>query len=299
MLVIPKKLSGEIIIPNSLTEITENAFEGNTQITSLSIGSSVRTIGERAFYGCVGLTQITGGNALLEIGNYAFSGCSNLTSGKLTALKSVGNYAFSGCRKLVEFNFSEIQIIKSNAFYNCGLLEVNLPNSVTSIGSDAFAMCFKITSITLPFIGKFLGEESTNYPFGVIFGTSTFSGAIKTTQYYIKNGQTYASSETYYIPSSLKSITINGGNVNYGTMSNLVDVEIILNNVQNIENNGFLNAKITNLTLSNSLLNINGDNITGAFKDATINNVYYKGTIDEWLNVNTANKLSCLQYIAN
>ena len=299
MVHVPRKLEGEVVVPNTITEIGDEAFCGISSITSLNIGTGVRKIGADAFNSCTGITQITGGNSLLEIGSYAFIGCSNLTSVKLSAVKSIGNYAFSGCRKLAEFNFNGIETINSNAFYNCGFKEVNIPSSATYIGSDAFALCTKITSVTLPFIGTSNSESSTKFPFGIIFGTTQYASAIETTQYYIKNGQSYSSRGTYYIPSTLKSITINGGNVNYGVLSNLVDVEVELNNVEKIEKNGFLNSKITKLTLDNSLVEINGDQINGAFSSATIGDVYFNGTVEDWLNVSMSNLTCCLQHIAN
>ncbi len=296
---IPNKLAGDIVIPNSITSIESDAFYGKSLITSLNIGSGVKVIGADAFNGCSGITQITGGNSSLEIGNYAFSGCSKLVSCQFSCVKQIGNYAFSGCTKLETFSFNGAEKINSNAFYNCGLTQINIPNSVTYIGSSAFARCGKLTSVVLPFVGTSASESSTKYPFGEIFGETSYTNSIKTTQYYIPNGQSYSSSRTYYIPAGLKQITINGGNVNYGGLCNLVDVEVTLNNVDSIEKNAFLKSSITKLTLPNTLRHINGDDIATAFQNASINDVYFNGTINDWLSISMARMGCNPTHIAN
>jgi hypothetical protein len=47
-----------IVIPNSVTNIGERAFEDCDGLTSIEIPNSVTSIGKEAFYGCSGLTSI-------------------------------------------------------------------------------------------------------------------------------------------------------------------------------------------------------------------------------------------------
>lgn len=47
------------VIPNSVTDIVQNAFYGCTGLTSVTIPNSVKSIGFSAFYNCSGLTSIT------------------------------------------------------------------------------------------------------------------------------------------------------------------------------------------------------------------------------------------------
>ena len=52
-------LSGSLVIPNSVTYVSESAFYGCSGFNgSLVIGNSVVSIGARAFYGCCGFTEI-------------------------------------------------------------------------------------------------------------------------------------------------------------------------------------------------------------------------------------------------
>ena len=61
------KLSGEIVIPSqveflgknySIISIGESAFEGNTNLTSVTIPIGVKAIGQSAFEGCTGLADV-------------------------------------------------------------------------------------------------------------------------------------------------------------------------------------------------------------------------------------------------
>ena len=83
--------SGDIVITSTvgymgntytITSIGNQAFNNNTQITSVVIEENVTSIGIQAFSGCNGLTAITLPNGLTSIGNYAFqysSGFSSIT----------------------------------------------------------------------------------------------------------------------------------------------------------------------------------------------------------------------------
>ena len=197
-------------IPSSIMSVTitgknipRNAFFNCRGLTSVSIPDSVTTIGSEAFSGCSGLTSITIPDSVTSIGNYAFSRCSGLTS-------------------------------------------ITIPDIVTSIGSSAFSGCSSLESITIPFVGAKAGVTSSDtyqYPFGYIFGTSSYTGGLATAQYYYGGSTSSTISGTYYIPSSLKSVTVTGGNILYGA---------------------FYNCKgLTNITIPNSATSIGGSAFRG------------------------------------
>ena len=53
-----KEACGDVVVPDSVTRIAENAFKGCTKINSLTIPNSVQSIGLNAFDGCTSLTTL-------------------------------------------------------------------------------------------------------------------------------------------------------------------------------------------------------------------------------------------------
>lgn len=122
-----------VTIPTSVKTIGWYAFSGCTGLTSISIPDSVTTLDWFAFSGCTGLTSATIGNGVTCIDAAAFSGCTNLTAvtvGK--SVNSIGWSAFKGCSKLSSINISNtVATIDRYAFYGCSNL-----SSVTYCGTQ-------------------------------------------------------------------------------------------------------------------------------------------------------------------
>ena len=95
-----------VTLPSNLTTIGECAFRSCTGLTSLSLPSSLTSIGHQAFYECTGLTSVTLPSSLTSFGIAAFSYCTKLTSVTLpSGLRFIGEYAFSGCTGLIRALF--------------------------------------------------------------------------------------------------------------------------------------------------------------------------------------------------
>ncbi|MBR3021155.1 MAG: leucine-rich repeat domain-containing protein [Bacteroidaceae bacterium] len=159
----PNGYSGSIVIPPSITVngsgttysvvgIEDGAF-GGSDVTSVTIPSSVTSIGQSAFFYCSNLTSVTIPNSVTSIGGSVFQGCGSLTSVTIpNSVASIGDNAFAGCSRLTSITIpNSVTSIGGYAFNNCySLTSVTIPNSVTNIGGSAFSGCSSLTSVTIP-----------------------------------------------------------------------------------------------------------------------------------------------------
>lgn len=144
-----------IAIPDSVTTIRDGAFRECKDLKTVSFGenSGLITIGESAFYSCWGLKSIVIPADVTSIGRMAFWGCENLTS--INVLGGNSNYcSVDG----VLFNKEKTTLIAYPA--NKSGDSYVIPDSVISIGEDAFSLCLNLESITIPNGVRTIGENA-------------------------------------------------------------------------------------------------------------------------------------------
>ena len=155
-----------ITIPNSVTSIGNYSFSGCTNLINITIPDSVTSIGDSAFSDCSGLTNIAISDSVTSIGYSAFSDCSGLANIAISdSVTSIGVSAFSGCISLKSIavsdnnkNYSSVDGVLFNKekskliTYPIGKTNdtYEIPNSVTVISNDVFALCSSLTDVIIP-----------------------------------------------------------------------------------------------------------------------------------------------------
>ena len=184
-----------------------------------------------------------------------------------------GNVAYEARWKM---DSSMKNFIFTSTQTNCSVTGVKNPNAtrltvpdyVTSIAQGALKDCSSLQSLTIPFVGESrkTAKNTYQYPFGYIFGTSSFSGTSAVKQSYYGNSTSSTTYTTYYIPNSLKSVTITGGEILYGAFSycdRLTEVTIG-NGVTSIESDAFSGcSRLTSIRISDSMTSIGYDAFSG------------------------------------
>ena len=182
-----KDHQGAVVIPDSVTEIGDEAFWGCENLTSIEIPKGVEVIRENTFAACTSLTSVEIPDSVTQIRYRAFSGCTSLTSLKIPeSVKVIEPYAFAACTSLKEIivekgnpNYcsrdgvlytkdmsilvavpggrksfvipDSVIMIGNCALFGCeNLISIEIPNSVTEIGRCAFDRCENLTSIKIP-----------------------------------------------------------------------------------------------------------------------------------------------------
>ena len=198
----PKSLSGEYVIPDTVTSIEKAAFENCNKLTKITIGSGVETVNpyafnqcnllatvvfkdsdtankkicERAFYYCGSLTEVDFGNAVTSIGDYAFTICSKIKSLEFPdSLTSIGQFAFSPYTDRTGGTYKEsnlesvkfgtgLKTIGNYAFYDDRKISKLefTGDNLTSIGSYAFYDNLALEELNLSGDNVSIGDNAFN-----------------------------------------------------------------------------------------------------------------------------------------
>lgn len=187
--------SNDIVIPNSVTTIGYHAFYNCDQITTITIGEGVTTMASWAIDYCDSLTTIHYNAINCNVGNTTIgsgwlSHCpmaTTLTIGEHVqsifkgAFSKRDGQSFTGNLTLP----NSLQTIGEEAFLDCTGLTGSLviPNSVTSIGKKAFSGCTGFTGNLTISNNVTVIDEQTFYGCNGFTGTLTIGSSVETIGY--------------------------------------------------------------------------------------------------------------------
>ena len=247
-------------LPQNMDVVSSNMFYECKKLETVVFGMNVTEIGAWAFYNCSQLKVDLPGN-IVKIGVGTFENCKSLT--EITIPKSLTECdwrIFSGCSNLKTIKFEKgITTIPANLFYGAdtiwfdGLEEIDIPETVTTIGNSAFFNCRNLTTVTgmknVTKIGDDAFYNCSNLKEITIpdtvesMGTSIFYGCTSLKSVVLPNKRVNITDSTFYNCSSLESITLPDtveyirNNAFYGCSS--LKKIVWSKSIKEIENNAF------------------------------------------------------------
>ena len=209
-----------VIIGDSVVHVAKKAFDSCNKLKNVTIGKNVATLESDAFNDCKSIENIyfNAINAVntyeIDDGNYIFYnhlGCNTTITFKIGAnvksipenlffghdvgsisfdsgsvCESIGNFAFNNQKNITSINLPDsITTIGANAFYGCSGLTVATMNGVTTIERFAFGECTALQNVSatnILYIGDFAFSKNTslvNINLGnqlTLVGSSAFEG---------------------------------------------------------------------------------------------------------------------------
>ena len=252
-----------VVLPDSCKSIPSGMFENMTNLTTVTIPSSVVSVGSRAFANS-GVSSISIASAS-KIGISAFEGCTRLQNVQLSpALASIPDGAFMNCTSLSAVDIpSGVTSIGDYAFYRCSSLQtVSGGDSVVSIGDYAFADCIAL--------------EAKRFASEVNYGVHVFQGC--TWEEYVPF-PSVGTLQTEYPGSypNIRSVVFSSGQSNIvdGACSGCLALEYvdIPSSVVSIGANAFSGcASVTSVVMSAGLSNVGSNAFRGcsAIVSATV-----------------------------
>ena len=295
-----KTKSGYYDMPDTVTEIAENAFAGCSELTGVKVSENVTSIVYMAFADCGSLSEITLPSKLVSIDGSAFAGCSQLGEVSLpSSLKTIGAYAFarSGLESISLPD--SVEELGCWAFSCCeSLASVKLSNKLTYLSKYTFEYCVSLANITIPQSVKGIGEFCFYYsgltkvsiPDSVVYlENCAFYSCEKLEELSLGKGLTEISAYAFcncgikklYLPQNINRIS----ECAFGDCESLTDVEFTNSDIE-IGDYAFSGCPIKELNLPDGIKNSGG---TASFAGTDISKLSLPNSVTRIAYENFAN----------
>ena len=233
-----------ISLNEGIKTIGDSAFAG-TALIELVIPNSVTKLGNYICSGCTSLKTFLANNEegkLIEIGWSFFNGCTSIETialplyghlgtlfddemydGAVEVVTDSGTYYIPSTLKTFKDTGG---ILSAKAFEYTPLTTIEITNQVLLINESALAGANSLVNLTIPYVGT--NPEPTELDsstlFGEIFGTHGYGNAYTNG---VSQSPKVGNQKTYYLPNTLKNITVTGGNINYHAFQSVDKVDTI------------------------------------------------------------------------
>ena len=161
----------------------------------------------------------------------------------------------------------KVTAIDDGAFANQLLIEkVVVPSSIETIGGGFLSGCNNLKELTVPFAGNKVGAKNEKKNLAYVFGTTSSIGSYSCVAYH--NSGDNDNTTAFFVPSSLKKITVTGDVISEYAFSGLDVEEIVISSAEitEIPEGAFYGVRgIREITLPTSITKIGNY----AFKNST------------------------------
>lgn len=253
--------NGNVIISKGITEVGWCSFNGANKITGVEIPDSVTLISDYAFQYCKSLTKVKIPGSVKKIGvgynGYGncqtFNGCSNIETVVLEeGLEEIGGRVFDACSKVKEWKLPKsLKKIGSGAFSSISVEEFNIPENVESI-YVSFLSSSNLVKVNV---------DSNNKYFTSVDGILFDKNITRLIKYPEKRD-----GSSYEVPNTVKTIDANA----FISCKNLQTI-VIADSVEKIGDSAFYGSELKTINLGGGITNINNKPFYGTWKLTNIN----------------------------
>ena len=124
---IPKNIK-KIVIPNSVTNLGPEVFNGCYKLSTVTIPNNITIIRDGEFCYCSKLESVTISNSVTSIGQFAFYDCNRLTSITIpNSITNIGRRTFEDCNGLTSITIDKpIEQVKAMKNYPWGIKDESI-----------------------------------------------------------------------------------------------------------------------------------------------------------------------------
>lgn len=198
-----------ITIPSSVTTIGSEAFVGNplpNEIVQTILNSFTQLVGQYTFNDNDVLSSVAIPTTYTYL-ERIFERCANLSSVSLNNINTIRDWAFNECSGLknIDLLVPSLNNINYAAFWLSGLTSITIPNTISSIQSQAFTNCLDLDT------AYFYGNFNKNFFNGSQFTNESQYPASQKIAYYDPTAKYWTHIITYPLQTQSKSFGAKAG----------------------------------------------------------------------------------------